>query len=100
MFFFQKKNDDYVFDISTCTLLAPSSITCILFLKNIYQHKLLDFVYQCCSSVFNFFPSQNSKLVYTFETLSFKLMQGNGVVYFTVLVPGTLVVVKVASCAR
>ena len=32
-------------------------------------------------------PSQNSKLVYSFEPLSLKPMQGKGVVYLTVLVP-------------
>jgi hypothetical protein len=39
------------------------------------------------SNVHDFFPSQNSKLVYSFESLSLKPMQGNGVVYLTVLAP-------------
>ena len=34
-----------------------------------------------------FFPSQNVKLVYSFELLSIKPMKGNGVVYLTMLVP-------------
>ena len=36
---------------------------------------------------YDFFPSQNLKLVYSFESLSLKSMQGNGVVYLAVLVP-------------
>ena len=33
------------------------------------------------------FPSQNSKLVYSFESLSLKPMQGSGVAYLSCLCP-------------
>ena len=36
------------------------------------------------------FPSQNPKLVYSFESLSLKPMLGNEVVYLTVLAPWDL----------
>ena len=44
----------------------------------------------CFSNVYDIFPSQNSKLVYSLESLSLKPMQGNEVVYSTALAPLTL----------
>ena len=38
------------------------------------------------SNVYDFFASQNPKLVYSFESLPLKPMQGNGGVYLTMLV--------------
>ena len=49
------------------------------------QYKLLFLVDQCAIQMFIIFSSHNSKLIYSFETLSLKPMQGNGVVYLTVL---------------
>ena len=40
----------------------------------------------CFSNVYDN-PSQNSKLVYSFESFSIKRMQGNGVEYLTMLAP-------------
>ena len=39
----------------------------------------------CFSNVCDFFPSQNSKLVHSFESLTLKPMQGDEVVYLPVL---------------
>ena len=60
----------------------------------IYQHNLLGFVDQCVIHMFMIFSFKNSMLVYSFESLSLKPVQGNGVVYLTILAP---LVVKCAS---
>ena len=53
-----------------------------------FQQIFLGFVDQILFSNFcDFFPSQKPMLVYSFESLSLKAMQGNGVVYLTVLAP-------------
>ena len=54
--------------------------------KTFCQHKLLGFGDQCVSQMFINFFSQNSKLVCSFVSLSLKPLEGNGVVYLTVLV--------------
>jgi hypothetical protein len=41
----------------------------------------------CFSSIHKFFPSQNWKLIYSFESLSLKPMHDNGIAYLTVLAP-------------
>ena len=46
---------------------------------------MLDFVDQCIFKIFMNFPSQDLKIVYSFESLSLKPMQGNGVTYLTML---------------
>jgi hypothetical protein len=38
-------------------------------------------------NVYEFFSSRNSKLVYTFESLSLELRQGSRVIHFTTLAP-------------
>ena len=54
--------------------------------ETICQHKLVGFVVQRGFKCLWFFPSQNSKPVYGFGPLSLKPMQGNEVVYLTMLV--------------
>ena len=44
---FQKNLDNYMFNLSTCTLLALSSRICIFFLNLFCQHILHGFVDQC-----------------------------------------------------
>ena len=48
-------------------------------MKFFCQHKLLGFVDQCVVQMFMIFPITKFKLVYSFESLSLKLIQGNGV---------------------
>ena len=57
------------------------------FEKKNYHHKLLGFIDQFVFQMFMFFPSQNLKSIYIFESLSLKLMQGNKIVYLTMLAP-------------
>ena len=85
--YFKQILDNYEFNICTYTLLAPSSKICRLFLKKYCQHTLLGFVGQCVFQMFMIFLSQKSNLVYSVELLSLTLMQGNEVVYLTMLVP-------------
>ena len=68
------EKDKYVFHIPICILLALCCKICRIFLINICEQKLLGFV-----------PSQNSKLIYRFGSISLKPMHGNGAVYLTVL---------------
>ena len=63
-----------MFNISTWTLLAPSSKICRFLLKFFLSHKLHGFVGQCISQIFMIFPSQNSKLECIFESNSLKHM--------------------------
>ena len=90
--------DNYMFHISTWTLLALFSrihncdcllnFLCWFFVVFCGWHTLLGFVGQRdFSSVYDFFPSQISKLVYSFESLSLKPIHGNKAVYLTMLVP-------------
>ena len=44
-----------------------------------------------------FFPSQNLRLVYSFESLSLKLMHDNGVVYLTMLAPFHISRIKIET---
>ena len=78
-------------------------MTCSIHLLAHYLHHLLKYVdflgfhlstsiawlcrSMCFSNVYDFCPSQNSKLVYSFESLSLEPMLDNGVVYLTVLAP-------------
>jgi hypothetical protein len=59
-------------------------IFCELFYVNIHCLAWYINVFLKC---FQFFPSQNSNLVYSLQWLSLKHVHGNGVVYLTVLVP-------------
>ena len=71
---FKQILDNYMFNISTCALLAPSSKICRLFLEFFCQHKLLALVDQCFFfQMFRIFPSQNANLVYSFESLSLNI---------------------------
>ena len=70
-------------------LLAPSSKICRLSLKKIpFHNRLIDFVYQYGIQMFMNF-SQNSKLVYSLESLLHKHVQGLRVLHFTVLPPNS-----------
>ena len=60
-------------------------LKCRQILENIYQHELLNFVDQCVFKMFMIFSFTKFKLVYSFESLSLKPMQGTGVVHFTLL---------------
>ena len=59
---FKQILDNYMFNISTCTLLAPSSKICRLFLKKNCQHKLLGFVDQCVFQMFMIFSFTKFKV--------------------------------------
>ena len=70
----------YTISKKTCVQYTYLHTICInfkiyvhFFLKIICQHKLLDFVGQCVIQMFNF-SFTNSKLVYSFESLSLEPM--------------------------
>ena len=70
--------------------LAPSSRICILFLNLLGQHEFLGFENNFFWNVYVFFRnifSQNLKLVYRFESLTIKSLQGSKLVHFVVLAP-------------
>ena len=86
---FKKLVDHHMLDnIFICTLFAPSSKICRLFLDFFWAKYIVGFVDHCVFQMLWFIPSQNSKLAYNVESLSLKPMQGNGVVHLTVLAPG------------
>ena len=59
---FEQILDNYVFNISTYTLFAPSSKLCKLFLKYNCLHKLLDFVDQRVFQIFTIFSFTKLKV--------------------------------------
>ena len=65
---FKQILDNYVFNISTCTLLPLSFEICRRFLKKNRQHKLLGFVDQC---IFHFLVISTHTHTHT-RTISFK----------------------------
>jgi hypothetical protein len=75
-----------VLNIPTCTLLASSSKICRLFLILFWSAKIAWLCGSMCFSNF-YFLSQNSKLVHSLNHFHLRPMQGNGVVYLTVLAP-------------
>ena len=66
-------------------LLAPFSSICRLYLYWCCQHELLGFINQNVTKiVMIFFCHKNSKLLYGFKSISLKIMQGSGVLHFTI----------------
>ena len=60
----------------------------LLFCWIFFHHKLLGFVSQCVlKNTHDFFFSQNSKLMYSFESLSLNTRQESRVVHFIMLAP-------------
>jgi hypothetical protein len=78
--------ENYVFNESTCTLLALS-LKHVVFSWIFCQHKLLSFVGQCLFFKFLWFSFTKCKVSIYFWVTFVKPMQGNGVVYLTVLAP-------------
>ena len=60
---FKQISNNYVFNISTCTLQAPFVKICRLFLKTNCQHKLLGFVDQCVSKMFMILSFKKFKVI-------------------------------------
>jgi len=86
--YFEQNLESRMFNITYLQPLAQSSKICRFFFEFFYHHDLLGYVEQYLFKMFmNFFSSQDSKLVYNYESLSLNIRQGSGDVHFTALAP-------------